>query len=123
MTLYAFLAPLKTESEMNARGHWRVRDKRRKEQHHLVSLLMSTHVPASIRFPVRVRFTRLSAGTLDDDNLRSALKFVRDAVAKHLRVDDGDIERIVWEYAQAKAKRGEPGVYVEIESAKRGGSP
>lgn len=42
---------------------------------------------------------------LDDDNLRSALKAVRDGVALALGVDDGD-RRLVWHYAEKRAPRG-----------------
>lgn len=53
--------------------------------------------------PCVVRLTRLSPGTLDDDNLRGALKAVRDGVADRLGVDDRD-PRVTWEYAQERFK-------------------
>ena len=62
-----------------------------------------------------VRLTRLMGPRgrmLDDDNLRSALKSVRDAVAQWLRADDAD-ERITWVYA--RPERAEQwGVRVEV---------
>ena len=64
--------------------------------------------------PYTVRLTRLSAGTLDGDNLSSALKAVRDQVAKQLGVDDRDSPDLRWVYAQEKAKRGVYRVICEV---------
>jgi hypothetical protein len=49
--------------------------------------------------PVRVTLTRVSGGRLDDDNLRPALKAVRDVVAAWLGLDDAD-PRVRWVYRQ-----------------------
>lgn len=62
--------------------------------------------------PGRIVLERLSAGMLDDDNLRAALKAVRDGVAAGLGYDDG---WLTWAYAQRKVKRGVFGVEVRIE--------
>ena len=50
---------------------------------------------------------------LDDDNLRSGAKFLRDAIAGWFGLDDSE-RTIAWEYAQAPT-RGSPGVAVKIE--------
>lgn len=49
---------------------------------------------------------------LDDDNLRSALKAVRDGIAEKLGIDDRD-PRVEWRYGQRK---GMVGVDVELEA-------
>jgi len=64
--------------------------------------------------PCVVTMTRHSAGTLDDDNLRSALKGVRDGIADRLGVDDAS-PAVEWKYEQAACKRGTYGVSVQIE--------
>ena len=65
--------------------------------------------------PITVTVTRCSAGALDEhDNLRTALKHVVDGVADFLGCDDDD-ERITWNYAQEKAKRGTHAVRIKIE--------
>jgi hypothetical protein len=48
---------------------------------------------------------------VDDDNLIGGCKYLRDAVAASLRVDDGKIE---WEYHQVKTA-GRTGTAVKIE--------
>lgn len=65
--------------------------------------------------PCNVRLTRIGR-RLDDDNLRGALKYIRDAIAELLvpglaigRADDD--ERINWEYNQEK---GKVGVRIEV---------
>lgn len=42
---------------------------------------------------------------LDDDNLRSALKAVRDGIAEALGIDDG-ARCLVWSYQQARTPKG-----------------
>ena len=59
-----------------------------------------------------VTLTCESAGILDDDNLRGALKAIRDGVADWLGVPDNDA-RVTWRYDQRK---GEPKKYaVEVD--------
>ena len=64
--------------------------------------------------PAVVTLTRYSAGTLDDDNLRGALKAVRDGIADALGVPDND-PRIYFAYGQASSPRGSYAVHVRIE--------
>lgn len=93
--------PTRTESEMNKRDHWAVRNRRKKEQQKAVffawrKAAFGKRVPT---LPCVVRLTRCGPRTLDGDNLQSAFKFVRDEVAKLLNVDDGD-EQIQFVYDQ-----------------------
>lgn len=59
------------------------------------------YTPAGMekRLPLVVKMTRVSPRMLDDDNLRGALKSIRDGVADRLRIDDRD-PRVKWEYDQ-----------------------
>lgn len=99
--------PVKTVNESNgAHGHWAATAKRRKQNRGLAKRLCPV-----VALPVTVLMTRYSAGTLDDDGLRSALKSVRDGIADRLGIADND-PRIKFEYAQAKCARGEFGVHV-----------
>ena len=50
---------------------------------------------------------------LDDDNLAGGLKWLRDAIARSLGIDDGD-RRVRFEYAQL-ATTGREGTAVKIE--------
>lgn len=104
----AFEVPVRTVSEANGRDHWRVKAKRVKAQRRAAFAMCPAHP-----VPCVVRMVRCSAGELDDDNLRGALKAVRDGIADKLGVDDRD-PRVRWKYGQAKCKRGEFGVWVEI---------
>ena len=71
--------------------------------------------PAGYGLPCVVRLTRLSSGTLDDDNLLGALKGVRDGIADRLGIKDND-PRIEFRYAQEKVKRKDYGVRIELEA-------
>lgn len=105
---------IKTVSEMNARCHWRVRDRRREEQRQAVAAHMRTIRRRPIP-PLVVTLTRFvyRKKVLDDDNLRSALKYVRDAVAEELGIDDGNCEKIQWRYDQ-RENGNEHGVEIAI---------
>lgn len=59
--------------------------------------------------------TSRSGQLLDDDNLRGALKGVRDAVAKRLGVDDGDVERVTFKYEQPKGSEHGVRILVEVQ--------
>lgn len=120
--------PLRTVSEANTRCHWAVRANRAKTQRLCAALSVRRYVQAEARricgdplrirvlLPVVVTLTRRSPRALDDDNLRSALKAVRDGVADALGVDDRD-PRVTWEYDQV---RGSYGVDVRIVRTPRG---
>lgn len=111
-----FFVPVQTTNESNGnmyRGAQWLKRKKRAAAH--VAVESATRaLEAPQRFPMVVRLTRLSAGTLDDDGLRSACKAVRDAVAKWLGVDDGDVQRLRFKYEQERCKRGEYGVRVAV---------
>src|SRR4030043_1869749 len=94
---------LKTESELNLRGHWTSRAKRFKNQHNAVYWAYHAAGKPTASLPAVVRLVRLGKKTLDDDNLASSFKAVRDEVAAEiLHVDDAD-SRVRWEYAQEKS--------------------
>ena len=110
-----FTIPVKTVSGMNVREHWAVRAKRVKTERS-VSYLYANHAPRVAPLPVSIMLCRVSAGVLDDDNLRSALKGVRDGIADAYGVADND-PRIRWCYRQEKCKRGHYEVSVVIQRA------
>ena len=101
-----------------SRGHWAKAAKLGKQQRGAVALVLAGQVPPP--GPWVVTLTRVSVGTLDPDGLQAALKRVRDVCAQFLLGGtvgqyDAD-ERIVWEYKQARGKRGAPAVDVEIRT-------
>lgn len=96
------ILPIKTVSEANRRDHWAARAKRAKAQRWAAFCYVPTHP-----LPCVVTLTRIGPRLLDDDNLRGALKAVRDGIADRLGVDDAD-PRVEWRYAQ---RRGEPRQY------------
>ncbi len=106
--------PLRTRSEMNIREHWVVSSRRHRSQ----KLMIASSCKAVLHpglLPCTVKLIRCGR-KLDDDNLRGALKYVRDAVAELLvpgkavgRADDDS--RITWDYGQEK---GRVGVKIEV---------
>lgn len=69
--------------------------------------------------PVHVVLNRVGNNKrpMDDDNLRSAFKYVRDAVALWLGVDDGDTDNVTWGYGQEICKDGMEYITITFEVA------
>jgi hypothetical protein len=103
-----------------AQGNWWVGSKLAKQQREATALALASLAPVreAMAEGCIVTMTRVSAGTLDDDNLRPALKRIRDTVAVFLlggKTGERDNDsRIVWLYEQAKGKRNCPAVDIEI---------
>lgn len=99
--------PLKIESVANKREHWASRARRTKA-HRLAALAVPSHP-----LPCVVTLTRVAPRKLDDDNLASGFKALRDGIADRLGVDDGD-DRVRFLYRQERGKRKEYAARVEI---------
>lgn len=69
--------------------------------------------------PVLVTLTRIG-GTkrMDDDGLKTAMKFVRDRIAAALGVDDGDTEKVRFRVKQ-RSGYGKARVMVRVEATSR----
>lgn len=107
------LIPLKTVSETNVREHWTARHRRRSQIRRAVAFILRPMI-GETSLPCIVRITRLAPSNgLDDDNLVSACKPVRDGVADALGVDDRTAA-IRWQYSQA---RGKAAIKITIEKA------
>lgn len=99
--------PLRIESVANQRMHWG--DKARQTRVHRMAAIA---VPAH-PVPCVVTLVRVAPRALDDDNLRSAFKALRDGIADRLGVKDND-PRVRWEYDQARGKAKEYAARVVI---------
>ena len=115
----SFTIPIRTPSLTNQREHWRARHKRAARQRRDVGLLWRATTSRSdcVNLATRggvIKLTRVSCRQLDDDNLRGALKSVRDAIAAEIGVDDRD-PRIEWRYGQVSpCSHTDIGVLVEV---------
>jgi hypothetical protein len=103
--------PLRVESVANLREHWAVKGKRTTLHRHTACTLVPAHP-----LPVVVTLTRIAPRRLDDDNLRSGFKAIRDGIADRLGVDDRD-PRIEWRYAEKRGKPKQYAALVRIEPA------
>lgn len=105
--------PIATVSTTNIRVHWTKRASRAKAQRQQTYLL--TAELKRMRPPVTITLTRISPRKLDDDNLQSALKSVRDGIADRLGIDDGDA-RLRWLYGQEKWRPNQRGVMIQVHA-------
>lgn len=103
--------PVTTVSEANGRDHWSKKAKRTRRNRTCARLLCP-----KAELPTVIKLTRLSSGRLDDDNLRGALKAVRDGIADAFGVPDND-PRLRFEYDQApRGDKLQGSVLVEVRS-------
>lgn len=110
--------PFRTVTESNANGHWRTKARRARAQRGGTKLVVAANLGGrNLWPPIVVTFTRISPGTLDDDNLSSSMKHVRDGIADAFGIDDRD-PRVSWKYEQRK--ESSYGVEIRIEGAEDG---
>lgn len=114
--------PLHTSSWTNARGFpANGQNSRRKKSERMgaLAIWMTLRKPRRELFAegndLTIRFTRVAPGTLDDDNLPSSMKYVRDELVRLMGYgDDSHRSRITFEYAQEKRGAGVYAVRVEL---------
>lgn len=107
-----FEFPIRLPSKANLREHWRksaARTKKHRETTRLVTLgharpaIALAKAALAAQFKVTVSFCRIAKQQLDDDNLRSALKAVRDEMADLLGLKNDRDPRVEWVYSERKA--------------------
>lgn len=117
------LVPIRTRSEANLREHWATKARRVKAQRTSTRLCLVAdsveHGGVPPRGRLVVTLTRVAPRELDDDNLRPALKAVRDETAAWLGLPDDRDPRVAWEYAQRRGKPGQYAVEITITEADR----
>ena len=100
--------PIKTVSEANSSEHWSAKHKRHKAQKTNIALALNSALSQQqVVLPCRIKLTRISPRFLDDDNLVSAFKHIRDYIANILipgmRMGFADSStKLSWEYDQVK---------------------
>lgn len=99
--------PIRIESEANSREHWAIKAKRVKSQR-----MAALTVPKA-DLPCVVTLIRVAPRRLDDDNLSSGFKALRDGIADRLGVKDND-PRVQWRYSQETGKTKEYAARVVI---------
>lgn len=108
--------PLRVVSIANLREHWRVKAKRA-AAHKLEAWAIPRLVDGQPTFalPAIVTLVRIAPKPLDDDNLRTAFKSVRDGIADRFGVPDND-KRLTWCYGQARGLPRQYACTITIES-------
>ena len=99
--------------------HWKKSAALAKRQRQAVEAVLFGSAPPPA--PWVVTMTRASAGSLDDDNLRPAMKHIRDQIAVWLLSgkpgENDDSPLIEWHYRQRPGKRNQPCVDISIVTA------
>lgn len=120
MAILSLKIPAKIQSESNIREHWSAKAKRIKRAQLLVKALLTVEAQQPIKLPCTVILERISPRPLDDDNLQSGFKHIRDIIAAFItddyrpgRADSNP--QITWIYAQSKGKPKENAFKIEIQ--------
>lgn len=108
-------------SEANRSGHWAKHHARHRLQRSLVAQHCRRNWDKARvveQAPLVVHLVRIGGRRMDDDNLASAFKHVRDGVADFIGIDDGS-DRVRYTYYQRKLSvRGEkPGIAIHLRKA------
>lgn len=91
-------------SELNAREHWSVRQRRvRRQKRILLGALAAVRQPKGKHWEVTIE--RVGVRNLDDDNLAGSAKHLRDAVAEWLGTGDAITDPVTWRVAQTLAQK------------------
>lgn len=100
--------PIRLRGGSNAREHHMVRSRRVKAERWAVQVHLATGHRLQITEPIICRLTKIGPGTrpMDDDNLRSCLKAIRDQFSAWHGVDDGREDLIRFRYAQERGPYG-----------------
>ena len=95
--------PIRLPSLANSRMHWRAMAALKQDQRWAAKCaLRGKDIPT---LPLIVTITRIGPRGLDDDNLASACKYVRDQIAEAVGTDDGS-PLYTWRYEQRIGKYG-----------------
>ncbi len=109
--------PIKAVSEANSSEHWSVKSKRHRQQQFFVRHAYNQKIaPECCPLPCSIKMIRIGPRIIDDDNLVSSLKWVRDELAylilseishtkKKVKGAYDSDERIKWSYAQEKSRK------------------
>lgn len=111
--------PMALPSVANLREHWKVRATRAKAHRSAARVKLGRCEPHAswlgLGGVVVVTLTRVAARPLDDDNLASAAKSLRDGVADALGVTDRH-PHLTWRYRQERTKpKTLPFVRIQLE--------
>lgn len=110
--IVVWIPGLTVRSEPNLGGRLRGKIARKVAIKEAVRGALSTCFPPFALPPVRVVMTRVGTRKLDDDNLETAFKAVRDTIADWLGVDDGDTQAVRF---RCKQRPGyQPGIEIRI---------
>ena len=106
-----FYIPIRLVSFLNERFHWRKLNQIKNRQKEATRLSMiGKEIPLP---PLIITITRVGKRRLDDDNLATSCKYVRDQIAEIVGVDDGS-SLYTWQYRQRTSADEQYGVEVEI---------
>ena len=110
------ILPIRTLSEANNFDHWSKKNSRKKKQKWWVEFAFTKPETKLIKLPCEITMIRFASRFLDEeDNLRVALKPLKDYIAAEIMQDfcpgraDGS-KQLKWHYDQVKSKQ----YYVKI---------
>ena len=108
---YVVTIPIKTVNPMNERAHWSKVYKRSKDEKRITLSLFRPPIELRSAKKFLVKIVRIGPRPIDKDGAIASTKYVQDTIAHVLGIDDGDDERVDWQYGREK---GPYGVRIEL---------
>jgi hypothetical protein len=108
--------PLRILSEANGRESWRRKAERTRLHRSTARAVLQRFARPVHGGQIYIDLVRIAPRKLDDDNLVSGFKAVRDGVADWLGIDDGS-PRLAWRYKQRKGQAGQYAAQVVVDWA------
>ena len=115
MTHIAVTLPVRIVSVANMREHWAKKANRAKQHRIGAWAELRRFEFGRLIGPTTVTLTRIAPRKLDDDNLRSAFKNIRDGVADWLGVPDNH-PMIRWDYRQETGAPKQYAARIEVKA-------
>lgn len=112
--------PIRIYSEANLSEHWTKKHKRKRIQQFLVKRYYESANLGPYRLPVAITLTRMGQKLLDDDNLASGFKYVRDAIADCILpgLPPGKADEKGMKFIYKQQQQKQYAVRIEIEELK-----
>lgn len=107
--------PITTKKRANRRRHWALHHRRIADQRHATAVLLLNYAGKCKKTPERITLVRIAPRDLDDDNLVSALKAIRDGIQDWAGIDD---RKLKCSYEQRRGGKNEYAVEITLHGVK-----
>lgn len=100
-------SPTRLDAWTNNSNNWVKKKLLKDKQKRITEIMLLINDDFLPKLPVLVKCTRIGPRDIDDDNLPSCFKYVRDTIAEYYKVNDGTKSPLSFQYFQRRANNKE----------------